>query len=142
MLQYLNDILNKVETSFKASLKGEETIHNLIWWWGFIGYFVFYVIVDKIIKMVDIRMVDVALSSVGMIYFVWHIYVMKKCSPKKPKISKEEKKRLRAEAWHNAPGAFWRKLTLQESISKWNPIAMTIAMDLLFFVQFLGYVLS
>jgi len=141
MLQNLNELLNKIELSFKASLKGEETIHNLIWWWGFVGYFVFYFIVDKIIKMTDVRIVDVALSAVGMIYFLWHIYAMRKCSPKKPKISKEEKKRLRAEAWNNAPRKFWRKLTLQEPISKWNPIAMTIAADLLFFVQFLGYVL-
>ncbi len=136
----LNEILHKIEDSFKAAIHGTESLRTLIRWWGFISYATFF-IVDKLILAINSRLFDVAMSSVGLVYFVWHIFVMFRCKPKAPKLSKEEKQKLRAEKIHNMPKSFMRKLLLQESISKWNPFSMTIAVDLLFFTNFLGYIL-
>ncbi len=136
------EILNKIESSFRASLKGEESTKNLIYWWGFISYFFFYFIIDKIILAVDLRLIDIVLSAIGIIYFAWHIYALKKCSPKKPKLTEEEKKKLHEDRWGKAGRAFMRKLFLQEPITKWNPIIMTMVVDLLFLLKFLGYILK
>jgi hypothetical protein len=135
-------LFEKIENSFKASIKGEEDIKTLIRWWGFLGYFFFYFVANKIIKASDLIFIDVAVSSIATIYFSWHIFAMIKCSPKKPKLSKEEKRELRKKQLKEAPKAFMRKLLLKEPISRWNPITMTIAMDLLFFTHFFGFILK
>jgi len=137
----MKDLIHKVDASFRASLKGQENISVLIRWWGFLGYAFFYFVIDSAILKINIAFIDLVLSWIGVIYFLWHIFVMIKCSPKKPKLTPEEKKKLREEKLRNAPRAFMRKLLLQESITKWNPVAMTIAADILFFANFLGYVL-
>ncbi len=138
----MNEILRKIEASFRASLKGQESQSTLIRWWGIPSYFIFYFVIKTLIFKIDIRFVDLMLSSIAMIYFLWHIFALIKCSPKKPKLTKEEQKILREERRRNLPRSFMRKLFLQEPISKWNPVAMSIAADLLFFATFLGYVLN
>lgn len=137
----MTNILHKIDASFRACLKGEEDIKVVIRWWGFIGYAFFYLVVDTLVLKINYRFIDLILSWIGVVYFIWHIYVLVKCSPKKPKLTKEEKKKIREEKWRNAPRSFMRKLFLQESISKWNPVAMSIAADLLMFTNFLGYIL-
>ena len=137
----MNELIHKIDASFRASLKGQESISILIRWWGFLGYAFFYFVIDSAILKINVAFIDLMLSWIGMVYFLWHIFAMVKCSPKKPKITPEEKKKLREEKLRNAPRAFMRKLLLQESITKWNPVAMTIAADILFFANFLGYVL-
>ena len=101
-----NVFVGKIEKSFTAALKGEEQVKNLIYYWGISSYLFFYFVVEKTIKSVDLKFIDISLSAIAIIYFAWHVYVLRKCSPKKPKISKEEKKRLRKEAWRNAPRSF------------------------------------
>lgn len=135
------EILHKIDASFRACLKGQEDIKVVIRWWGLLAYAFFYLIVDTVILKVDSKFVDLLLSWIGIVYFIWHIYAVIKCSPKKPKLTKEEKKKIREEKWKNAPRSIMRKLLLQESISKWNPVTMCIATDLLFFTNFLGYVI-
>lgn len=137
----MNELIHKIDASFRASLKGQESISILIRWWGFLGYAFFYFVIDSAILKINVAFIDLMLSWIGMVYFLWHIFAMVKCSPKKPKLTPEEKKKLREEKLRNAPRAFMRKLLLQESITKWNPVAMTIAADILFFANFLGYVL-
>lgn len=138
----LTQITDKIEYSFKLAMKGEEDPKILVRWWGIGAFLFFYFVVVSAIKFIDIKFIDIILSSFGVVYFSWHIYVIKKSSPKKPKLSKEEKSRLRKEAIANFPKAFMRKLLLQEPISKWNPVTMTIVVDLLFLLQFLGYILG
>ena len=137
----MNEILHKIDLSFRACSKGREDIKVVIRWWGLLSYAFFYLIVDSIILKVSYRFIDLTLSWIGAIYFIWHIYVVIKCSPKKPKPTPEEKKKMREERWRKAPRSFVRKLFLQEPISKWNPSAMTIAADLLFFTNFVGYII-
>jgi len=133
-------LFDKIETSFKASLKGEETVHNLIYWWGIIGYLVAYFIIDRIVKISDIRLVDIMVSLITSAYFAWHIYALKKCAPKKPKLTKEEKKLLREEARKNLGKKVMRKLLLQEPMTQWDPVFVSIVIDLFSIAIFVGYV--
>lgn len=137
----MTDLLNKIETSFKAAMRGEELIHKLVWWWGFIGYLVAYFIVDRIIKINNIAFIDILLSLLTVAYFSWHVYVLKKCSPKKPVLSKEEKKRLREESRKGLGKRVMRKLFLQEPISKWDPAFVSTIVDLFCIASFLTYLL-
>ncbi len=136
----MTSIFHKIDASFRASLKGEETTHNLIWWWGAIAYFVAYFIIDKFIKINNFQTLDIIISLVTTTYFAWHIYALKKCSPKKPKLTKEEKRKIRAEARRNFAKSFMRKLFLQEPISdNWDPVFITIVIDFFCIANFLGY---
>lgn len=136
----MNGILSKIESSFKASLRGEESINTLIYRWGLVGWIVAYFIANKLIRMIDLRFVDVLISIAASGYFIWHIYVLRKCSPKKPKLSKEEKRKLREESRKDLGKRMMRKLLLQESIKKWDPIVVTMVIDAFCMANFLGYV--
>lgn len=138
----MNEFFNKIAASYKAAMKGEETVKNVIWKWGFIGYLVSYFIVDRIIKINDIRFIDIVLSLLMIVYFSWHIYVLRKCAPKKPKLSVEEKKLLRLEARRQFFKKFARKLFLQEPITKWNPVFVATVVDLFSVAIFLSYVVN
>lgn len=139
-MNQVQEYITKIENSFRASNKGEEKINIVLYYWGLISYAFFYLVVNQLILAVNNKVFDIVLSSIGMIYFLWHLFAIMKNKPKKPKLSKEEKKRLRAEYWHNAPKSFMRKLLLQEPLSKWNPVAMEVAVDLLFLVHYFGYI--
>lgn len=134
--------LDKIEASFRASLRGEETINNLIYYWGITAYLVSYFIIDRIIKINNILFIDITLSLLTTAYFMWHIYALKKCSPKKPQLTKEEKEAIRAERRRDFSKRFFRKLFLQESITKWDPVFITIVVDLFSIAVFLGYALN
>ena len=132
----MNVIFGKIETSFKLALQGKETVKNLLWWWGGVAYLVTYFITDRLISSVDSRFVDVLLSVLTVVYFAWHFYVLRKCAPKKPKLSKEEKKKLRIEARKELGKKFLRKLFLQESITKWDPVFMCLVVDVFCVARF------
>jgi hypothetical protein len=136
----MNDILNKIEASFRAALSGKENISTLIYRWGIAGWVIAYFISNKLIKMINISAMDILISSVTSFYFVWHIYVLKKCSPKKLKLSKEEKRKLRKESRKDFGKKFMRKLLLQESITKWDPVFVTIAIDAFCIAHFCNYI--
>jgi hypothetical protein len=137
----MNAFFNKIETSFKAATKGEESVHNMIWWWGVCGYMVAFFIANRIVKVSDSRIIDILVSLLMVIYFGWHFYAMRKCAPKKPKLSKEEKKRLREEARKDFDKKLVRKLFLQESITKWDPIFIVLVIDVFSIATFLQYVI-
>jgi len=138
----MSEIFSKIDASFKAAIKGEESTSILIRWWGIIAYVVTFFVIDRIVMKVDNRAVDVAFSSLVVIYFVWHIFVLKKCSPKKPKLSKEEKAYLKQQARKDLGKKILRKLLLQESLTKWEPVTVTIVIDIIFITQFLGYIIK
>ena len=136
----MKNLLNKITTSFKAALKGEESTHNLIVWWGIIGYVVAYFIMNRLVLMINFRVSDIIVSLIAIIYFAWHIYVLKKCSPKKPKLSKEEKRRLREVEGRTLGKVFMRKLFLQEPLTQWNPVFVTIIIDIFCIANFVDYI--
>ncbi len=136
-----SDFFDKVEMSFKSALAGKESINTLIWCWGVAGYVISYLVLNKLVRMSNYRALDILISLVPIVYFSWHIYVLRKCAPKKPKLSKEEKAKKSAEARKNFVKSFFRKLFLKESITDFNPITITIVVDLLCICDFLSYVI-
>ncbi len=136
----MNQTLNKIEASFKAAMRGEETIHNLIWYWGAIAYVTSYLINRLAIGGGHYRFFDITISVLICVYFVWHIYVLKKCSPKKPKLTKEEKRNLRILARKDFGKRFIRKLFLQEPLSEWNPVFVTVVIDVFSIANFINYI--
>jgi hypothetical protein len=135
------EYLKVAEQSFKASIRGEEKLSVIIRWWGIIGYLVFYFIVNKLIQFNKITVIDIFLSSLAIVYFSWHIFALKRCSPKKPKLTKEEKKLIKLKNEGQFWKSFMRKLLLQEPITKWNTVSVLIALDLLYIVIFLEYII-
>lgn len=134
--------INKISESFFAAMRGEESVNKLIWWWGAIGYAVSYFILNNyLIIEFDSFWIDILTSLVAIIYFIWHIYVLKKCQPKKVKLTKEEKKKLKITARKQFFKKFLRKLFLQEPITKWDPVSVSVIVDLLCITHFLSYVI-
>jgi hypothetical protein len=136
----MSGIFNRVEASFRAAMRGEESTTVLIKKWGIPAFLISFFVADQLVMYFDQRVVDVSISALVTLYFVWHIYVLKKCSPKKPKLTKEEKDILKRQARKDLGKKILRKLLLQEPVSEWNPVKVTIILDVLFIAQFLGYI--
>lgn len=136
----MKEIFSKINSSFKKANRGEETVSHMIWWWGVIGYLVAFLIANKLIRVINFRSIDIFLSLLMVLYFSWHIYAIKKCAPKKPKLSPEEKKKLKEERRAQFGKKALRKLLAQESLTTWDPVFMVMAIDLLCVTHFFGYV--
>lgn len=132
--------LDKIEFSFKACLKGEENLKFVIYYWGCIAWLFSFFVVDRIIKINPSQLFDTVVSIIVILYFICHIYILKKCSPKKPKLTKEEKQRLKEEARKDLAKKFMRKLFLQESVTKWNSVTVAMVLDAFFVAHFLNYI--
>jgi predicted membrane protein len=138
----MKEILNKIYLSFRKATKGEEALSHMIWWWGMVGYLIAFFIVNKLIRAIDFDLIDVSLSLIMVFYFSWHIYALKKCAPKKAKLTEEEKKKLKEDRHLRLGKSFMRKLLLQESITRWDSVFVAMMMDLLCITHFFGYVIK
>lgn len=137
-----SNIPNKIKTSFKKIIKGEEEMKNLIWFWGVVSYVTVYFLFNFIIRVSQSYFITFSLSLITIIYFLFHIFALKKCQPKKKKLTKEEKKLLQKNRGKNFSKSFFRKLTLQEPITKWNTVNILIALDLLYILIFFEYIIE
>lgn len=132
-------LFNKIETSFKAALRGEESLDVLVYRWGIFSYIVAF-LMNKLFRMVGSYFFTLPFAVLLVCYFVWHIYVLRKCTPKKPKLTKEEQQKLREERRKELGKKLLRKLFLQESITKWNPVLMATVTDAFCIAQFFDYI--
>jgi hypothetical protein len=131
--------IKSIELSFNKANKGQEQVNNIIYWWGVLAYLISYFIINKIIFLVDIKALDILICLLTCIYFIWHIFVLHKCKPKKPEISDEEKKKIELERKKEMPKKIIRKIFLREPIFKWNTISVITAVDLFAIAHFSGY---
>lgn len=136
----MKEIFDKFLIVFKRATSGQETVAHMIWWWGVVGYLLAYFLFNKLIQLIDLRLIDVLISVLMVLYFSWHFYALRKCAPKKPKLTDEEKKRLKEERKINIGKSAARKLFLQEPITKWDPVFMAITLDVLCITHFVGYI--
>lgn len=133
-------VFSSIEDSFRKIMKGEESISTVIWWWGVSAYILAFFVADKLIKRIDLRSVDILISALMLIYFVWHLYALKKCAPKKPVLTKEEKLKQRLEERRQLGRKFLRKLFLQEPLTETNPVVVTAVIDLYCAAHFAMYI--
>jgi len=131
--------IKSIELSFDKANKGQEQLNNIIYWWGVLAYLIAYFILNKIIFLVQIRAIDILISLLSCVYFIWHIFVLHKCKPKKPVITQEEKKKIELERKKEMPKKIIRKIFLREPIFKWNTISVITALDLFAIAHFSGY---
>lgn len=138
----MKEILEKIKASFHAASNGKEDIKIVIWYWGVIAYLASYFVVNKLIQVINFRFFDIVISLLMVIYFIWHIYAVRKCAPKKPKLNKEEQQRIREEKRKNLGKSLMKKLLLQESFTKWDTITAVTVADALCVAHFLSYIIG
>jgi hypothetical protein len=134
----MKNFLNKIKTSFINSSKGLENFSVITWGWGALSYIASYFILNKLIKLINLKFFDYSLAILLIIYFLWHIYVAIKCYPKTPKLSKEEKEQLKIKRGGSSK-IFLRKLFLQEPITKMNSRNTLLAFDIIAILHFYSY---
>ncbi|MDA0901859.1 MAG: hypothetical protein O3B09_00405 [Proteobacteria bacterium] len=127
--QFISDISQKLQDSFSLAWKGEEKMFNVLLWWGTLSYIICYFTLRIIVESVEIRFIEIITALIIVTYYIWHIIVIKRCSPKKPKLSKEEEKKLKAQRRKELPKNILRKIFLKEPVSKWNPPLMFTVID-------------
>lgn len=118
---------NKIIKSFQNCNKGAESFDSVKYYWGLIGYFITFFILDWVVMKNTIYFFDFILCITISIYFSWHIYAIYKCKPKKANLSKAEKlvkkQQMRSERFK----IILDKIFLRRSIAKFNaPFVMTI----------------
>ena len=116
MQNYLSQKIFILKNSFIFANKGEENVDFLIWIWGVPSYIISYFVINKSILAVNNLWFDYSLSILISIFYIWHIYVVKKCAPKKPKLTKEEKKQLKIQ----------NKGTFYKTTSSWRVVKLCI----------------
>ena len=135
----MENFLNKIKISFINSSKGLEDFSIVLWRWGVLSYLASYFILNKLIILINLKFFDYSLSILVVIYYIWHFYVAIKCFPKAPKLSNEEKEMLKIQRG-GVSKTFFRKLFLQESITKMNPRNTLCAIDIICILHFYSYI--
>ena len=135
----LKQFSSNLTTKFSTANKGLESFRNMIIYWGGIAYFIAYCI-NGIIKIINIKSFSFILSIPVLCYFIWHFIVLIKITPKKEKLSKEEIEKRKEK--HYLAKSFFRKLLLQEPITKFNPYFIAKIVDLFIILHFLSFVFS
>lgn len=123
-----------LKSDFQKIQKGEENIDKVIWLWGGISYIAAFFI-SKLIILIKITFLKWIIAILVIVYFIWHILAVRRCSPKKPELTEEEKAALKKDRVNR----FFRKLFLKEPITKWNSSKFSIVVDLYVIVVFFGY---
>ena len=131
----MENSLNKIRISFIKSTKGLESFSVIIWYWGALVYFLAYFVFNKVLGKFNLSFFVYPISIFFIIYFIWHIYATIKCAPKRPKLTKEEKEKLKIQHG-GASKVFLRKLFLQESITEINSRNILIAIDIFLILHF------
>jgi len=116
---------------------GKEDLVIVLWVWGGAAYLSSFFI-SKIVIFVSLVFIKWLLSILVITYFVWHIIIIRRCSPKNPPLSKEEQERLKKDRFK----IFCRKLFLKEPFTKWNPSVVATVLDIYIIVYFLEYLLK
>ena len=137
-------MITKIKTnfikSFKKAWSGKEKLNNIFLWWGGVAYIICYFILDPLMKASQFKAVDITISMIVTIYFIFHIILIKKNSPKKPKLSKKEQAKLKEEKKRNIGKTLIRKLLLKEPLTKFRPGLMFGAIDFLIITTYIGYI--
>jgi hypothetical protein len=119
---------------FSIDISQEKTVNILIWIYGPAGYLSSYFIINNLMMVFKNMGSNIALLAIIIAYFSWHIYQLRKCSLIKQQISKKSQKTINTPP-RSLARSFLRKLFLQESLTKSNPILVAILIDLYFIVS-------
>ena len=136
MKKFIKNLFSKIKHHFNIAKKGKEDLVIVLWVWGGVAYILSFFI-NKIIIVANFMLIKWIIAILVIIYFIWHIIIIKKCSPQKTLLSKDEKKRLKKDRTKR----FLRKLFLKEPITKWNPSLIATIIDLYIIIHFANYLI-
>ena len=112
----------------------EKSATILIWIYGPIGYLISYFIINNLMMMFKAIAPGAVLLVIIVTYFAWHIYQLRKCAIIKRALLEKTQKTINTPP-HSLTRSFVRKLLLQESITKSDPILVAVLIDLYFIVS-------
>jgi hypothetical protein len=134
MKELLKKYFSVLRHHFAIANQGKEDLVIVLWVWGGGAYLLSFFL-NKILLLTTFVFVKWVIAILVIAYFVWHIVIIKKCSPKKQALSKKEKEKLKKDRSRR----FLRKLFLKEPITKWNPSVVATVIDVYVIVCFLDY---
>ena len=121
----LKKYIPQIKHHFYLAHHGKEDIIIVLWVWGG-GAYLSSFFVYKLNIFINISFIQWIISILVMTYFVWHIFIIRKCSPKNPPLTDKEKEERKKDRTKR----FFRKLFLQEPITKCNSSSIAIAIDI------------
>jgi len=136
MQQFFGKYYFNIKHHFDLVHKGKEDLAIVLWVWGGGAYLLSFFI-NKLLLFISLLFMKWVISMFVIAYFVWHIIIIRRCSPKKPPLSNEEKGKLKKDRVKR----FMKKLFLKEPFTKWDPAIVGIAINLYIIVHFLDYLL-
>jgi hypothetical protein len=134
--QLFGKYFSEIKHHFDLVHTGKEDLVIVLWVWGGGAYLLSF-FVNKLVLFINLLFLKWVISMLVIAYFVWHIFIIRRCSPKKPPLSPEEKEKLKKDRFKR----FFRKLFLREPFTKWDPAVVGIAINLYIIVHFLEYLL-
>ncbi len=135
--QFFETKFPAIKRHFDLIRNGKENLTIVLWAWGGGAYFIAFFINKLISLNGNLLILKWLLSLLVIAYFIWHILIIIKCSPKKPPLSNEEKELLKKDRFKR----FLRKLFLQEPFTKWDPANVCKVIDLYVIVVFMEYLI-
>ena len=114
----------RIKHHFDLAHHGKEDIVIVLWVWGGGAYLLSFFIY-KFAMLIHIPLIQWIIAIAVTAYFAWHIFVIRKCSPKKPPLSDTEKEARKKDRTKR----FIRKLLLKEPITKCDSSSIAIAID-------------
>jgi hypothetical protein len=136
----MDNIFVRIRNSFLQAWHGQEDLQNIVWWWGILTFPIAFLL-TKLIRFNEILAIDIILSALAIIYYIWHIIVLHKCSPKIPKLNLEGQEMTKEERRKEFAKSFGRKLFLKEPITKWNTTSFVTVIDIYIITVFVGYII-
>ena len=88
---YFKNLLPTIKKHFKLANQGKENLNIAIWVWGGAAYVVSFFL-NKLIIFINLEAISWIISILALIYFAWHIIIIRRCSPKKKKLTKKRER--------------------------------------------------
>lgn len=124
---FLQSIISKIKLFCNLILKKELSLRKLCYI-AFLSLILCYFVISPIVRSIEINFIRRILSFLIIIFYVRHIYLIKKFFPKKNKIEKHKR-------------TFWQIISLRNPrpLNMADGIKMIIAFDLFAIAVFVGY---
>ena len=130
-------LLTAIKEHFKLASNGKEDITIVLWVWGGLAYLTSFAL-NKLAIAIGFKIIIWLLAILMIAYFSWHIYIIRKCTPKKPPLTNEEKEQIKKDRVNR----FFRKLLLKESLTNASPSTVGIVIDLYVIIYFFEYFIT
>ncbi len=118
-----------------SAFKGKEPLSSLVIP-GSICYFIFLGIIDfNILSRIYLGFLNKTACVLGLMFFVWHLIAVRRCSPKTIKLSKEEEKQLKIQQNQQRVQKLIHKLMLKEAIFNIQTNTFLTVIDFYFIVS-------